>query len=526
MASTVSRDPNELIARLRRENTYLRIAQRLAGVGHFVHDSLTHKSEWSEALYEILGYPPSMPADFEAFVGRVDPADAQRVRLEATRLELDHFTSDFRFTRADDGRHRHGRISGFIERDPNRQPIRIVGILQDITEKKAAEQAARAAERRLEGAARIEAIGTLARGVAHDLGNLLTVIVGSAELIEAAVAPEDPLREDTAALVAAADRARHVTGRLLGFARPAPGQGLPLALGDCVRELAPTLEDILGPRVALRVDLQAPDAAIALDPGRLEQILVELARNARAAMPDGGELTVQVALDPAPDGWIRVDVRDTGAGMTPAVRHRAFEPFYTTRAEPGAHGIGLAACHAIVSSAGGRIEISDSSPHGTCVTLRLPAEHAPPLASRRAGFGAETVLLVDDDSALRATVARGLRQAGYRVLGGTDPLAVYDAARAGRLPAIDLIISDVDMAGLDGRALVARLRAQRPGLPAVLMTGDPSVAPAPDLPVLYKPFTLARLSTLVRALLDRATTPALAEPFARHTPDAMVPGAR
>lgn len=527
MASTVSRDTSELVDRLTRENTYLRLAQRLAGVGHFTHDRLADRSEWSEALYEILGFPPSLPADFETFLRLVDPVDAQRMRVQVARAPLDDFTADFRFTRADDGRARHGRVTGFVERDATRQPVRIIGILQDITDNKAAEQAARAAERRLEGAARLEAIGALARGLAHDLGNLLTVIVGSAELIEGAVAPGDPLREDTAALVAAADRARHVTGRLLGFARPAPGSGLPLAVADCLRELAPVLEDILGPRVALRFELDAPDATVAIDPGRLEQILVELTRNACAAMPDGGALTVRVARDPVVgDGWLRLDVRDNGVGMPPAIRHRAFEPFFTTRTTPGAHGIGLAACQAIVSGTGGRIEISETSPAGTCVTVRLPIEPTPPLAPRRAGFGAETVLLVDDDTALRATVARGLRQAGYRVLGGTDPLAVYEAVRVGRLPAIDLLISDVDMAGLDGRALVARLRAQRPGLPALLMTGDRTVAAAPDLPVIHKPFTLARLAALVRAILDRAAGADLAEPTGHRPTDVMLPGAR
>lgn len=526
MATLVSPGPQDVVSRLMRENAHLRAAQRLAGVGHFVHDRRTDTSEWSDALHDILGYPLSQTPSLAAFLARLDPADAARFRDEAERASNENFSTDFRFTRADDGRVRYGRVTGLVERDATRRPISVTGIVQDITVNKAAEQAARAAERRLESIARLDALGAFSTHLAHELNNLITIMVGSAELIDEDVDADDALRVDVDALVTAADRARHLTARLLGFARPTAGSDLPQPIEAMLRELIPTLEATLGPRGTLRLELDAPDAATTLASASLERVLVELALNARDAMPDGGELTVRATIGGQGDSeCIHLDVIDTGVGMSSAVRHRAFDPFFTTRGTPGVRGIGLAACHTLIGSVGGRIDIRQSTPAGTCIAMRLPRHAAPPATVRTSGD--TTVLLVDDDPALHRIVARGLRQFGYRVIGGTDPTAVLDAARSGQLPAVDVVLSDVSMPGLTGPALVTHLRHLRPGLPALLMTGGapPPQAESIEVPVIHKPFTLARLCALVRQVIDRCATPALAEPTGPRTPNtAAAPG--
>jgi two-component system cell cycle sensor histidine kinase/response regulator CckA len=379
-------------------------------------------------------------------------------------------------------------------------------------------------EEQLRQAQKMEAIGQLAGGVAHDFNNLLTVIKGYSEFIRATSTPADEHRQDAEEIGHAADRAALLTQQLLAFSRKQVLRPEVLEINRVVDDASRMLGRLLGEDVALDLRL-APDAgAVRADAGQLQQVLLNLAVNARDAMPLGGRLTIatenvvaerEAPAQPAPlsaGRFVRLTVGDTGTGMPPEVLAHAFEPFFTTKEMGKGTGLGLSTVYGIVTQSHGRLRVDSVPGKGTTFEIFFPqageAAAAPmPAATKPGARGSETVLLVEDDAMVRRLAEATLERAGYRVLtapSGGDALRLA----AGRDGAIDLVITDVVMPGMPGPELAQRLEASQPGLRVLYMSGyaDDTMARhgvnEEHVSFLAKPFTPDELARRVREVLD------------------------
>jgi PAS domain S-box-containing protein len=373
-------------------------------------------------------------------------------------------------------------------------------------------------------AQKMEAVGRLAGGVAHDFNNLLTVITGFADVVLGRLPAGDPARELVGEIAHAGQRAARLIGQLLAFSRKSVVAPQVLDLNAVVTDTEKMLGRLIGEDIELATQLQPGLGPVKADPGQVEQVIVNLAVNARDAMPQGGKLTVEtrdVDLDEGyaqahagarPGRHVLLAVSDTGHGMAPEVRARAFEPFFTTK-EPGkGTGLGLATVYGIVRQAGGHVEVYSEPGRGTTFMLYFPrAEEAaarqPNPAPGAEPRGSETVLLVEDDAAIRAVARHVLQGRGYRVLEAAD------AAEALRLAGeylrrIHLLVADVVMPGVGGRELAQRLAALHPETKVLFTSGytDDAVVRhgvrEAEVAFLPKPFTPATLTQKVREVLD------------------------
>jgi two-component system cell cycle sensor histidine kinase/response regulator CckA len=377
-------------------------------------------------------------------------------------------------------------------------------------------------------AQRLQAVGELAGGIAHDFNNLLTAIMGAADDLSARGVGGAAALEDLGQIRQSAERGADLVRHLLAFSRQQTLQPKVIALNDAVRDAYGLLHRLLGAGVSLTLELEEPGRLVCMDPTQLTQVLMNLAVNARHAMPGGGRLTIasghRLVLRPEPFGgdlvpagrYATLRVADTGAGIPPDVLPRIFEPFFTTRREAGGTGLGLSTVHGIVRQTGGYMAVESAPGAGTCFDILLPRHEAswqaepppPPAAPRRAA--SRTVLLVDDEAPVRRLAERVLTRAGWNVVVapcGEDALELVEGGELG--PALGCVISDVVMPGMDGPALVAHLRRTWPELPAILMSGyaDATLRRAlasADIAFLAKPFGMADLTRALGALVDRA----------------------
>jgi PAS domain S-box-containing protein len=392
----------------------------------------------------------------------------------------------------------------------------MVAVVRDVTERRRLEEQLRQAQK-------MEAVGQLAGGVAHDFNNLLTVISGYCELLLASLPPSDPWREQLAAIRDAGERAAGLTGQLLAFSRKAIVAPKILDLNDVVDSVGKMLRRLIGEDVVLVTALAPSLDRVKADPGQVEQVIINLAVNARDAMPRGGRLTIETANRKVPeeDGrdsvlppgrYVRLAVSDTGHGMTDELKAKIFEPFFTTK-EPGkGTGLGLATVYGIVKTYGGHIAVDSQVGAGTTFTVLLPAEEAAANRSfdevlRVAPRGTETVLLVEDDNVVRRLAQIALEAQGYTVLEAADSTAAVQVAE-GHAGPVHLLLTDVVMPGLGGRDLADEVRARWPGVKVLYVSGytDDAVVrhgvrEATDA-FLQKPFTPLVLARKVRAVLD------------------------
>jgi PAS domain S-box-containing protein len=406
-------------------------------------------------------------------------------------------------------------------RDALGQLTHFVGVLLDVTERLRLEAQIRQSQK-------IESVGRLAGGVAHDFNNILTVISGATALARESLPAEHLAQADLQAVAAAAERATALTRQLLAFARRQRLTPRTLNLNTLVQDTEQLLRRLLNEDIQLQTDL-APDlAAVKADPNQIQQVLLNLALNARDAMPAGGKLTIATAnviVEPAlarvsagaAGPHVRVTVTDTGTGMPPEVQARLFEPFFTTK-EPGhGTGLGLATSYGIVQQHGGSIWIDSTAGAGTTVTVYLPsaaavADEPPPVAPAAAPLprGTETILVVEDEPAVRMFAVRVLRDLGYTLLEAGNGVEALGVARE---HTFDLLLTDVVMPTMGGVALVAELAAQGIAPPTLYMSGyseqgEMSGAAAARHALLQKPFTRDALAHAVRDALDAARLPA------------------
>jgi two-component system cell cycle sensor histidine kinase/response regulator CckA len=407
-------------------------------------------------------------------------------------------------------------------RDGAGRIIGLIGNARDITDRKRAEAELRGSEQRLQQSQRLESVGRLAGGVAHDFNNLLTVILGGSESLRRALDEGQAVsREEIEQIHAAGVRARDLTRQLLAFARRQVITLVSLDLNEVVRGSERMLGRVLGEHVTIRTDLSPGLWPVRADVGQMEQVVVNLAVNARDAMVRGGTLTLETCnsapspRDPASDGeWVVLRVRDTGVGMSAEVKRHLFEPFFTTKPPGSGTGLGLATVHGIVTQAGGLVRVESEPGAGTVVEIRLP--RGPQAAERAEGTanpapaagGTECVLVVEDDPLVRDVTGRILRSAGYRVLTADGAGAALDVA-AREAGALELVVTDVVMPGLDGKSLADGLQARLPGVRILFVSGYPRDVIGhhgvldTGVEFLQKPFSSAELLSRVRSLLDR-----------------------
>ncbi len=397
-----------------------------------------------------------------------------------------------------------------------------LAIKEDLTEKLSLEQQLRQAQK-------MESLGSLAGGVAHDFNNLLTIIQGHCELLAACVPAPDGARESVEEIRVAAERAAALTKRLLQFGRKQPMRTRRVDVGQVAAESARMLARLIGENHTLELERPSRPLFAQADTGMIEQVLMNLALNARDAMPRGGKIVI--AAEPSPDGaalpqgiapsplgFVRLSVRDEGSGIPAADLERIFEPFFTTKPVGKGTGLGLSVVDGIVRQHKGWVDVETAAGKGSTFSVHLPrlaetepdAEAAEPRGRIAAAAGKERILIVEDEAPLRALAARGLGALGYaatEAASGPDALAAWKKAGG----TFDLLVTDMVMpGGMNGVELARKLRLDKPGLRVVVMSGHHREFPldasdsADGFSFLPKPFKPADLARAVRAELERA----------------------
>jgi PAS domain S-box-containing protein len=402
-------------------------------------------------------------------------------------------------------------------------PLYFLVYIRDVTERKTLEEQLRQAQK-------MEAVGQLAGGVAHDFNNLLTAIIGNAELLLREIETEDPRRLDVLEINRAAHRAATLVRQLLAFSRKQVLQPRVVDLNAVVTDLSTMLRRIIGEHVSLRLELEPDLGKVLADPGQLEQVITNLAVNARDAMPSGGTLAIRTAnmdADEVPGQnpesmpllgpLVEVSVRDDGVGMDERTLARLFEPFFTTKELGRGTGLGLATVYGIVRQSGGHIRVNSRLHHGSTFTVYLPKVEGPGEGlDELPGWidqprAAGTVLVVEDEVSVRRLASRVLRARGYRVLEASDGVEALQLVDRFGGP-LDLVLTDIIMPGLSGPALVERLLPATPELKVLYITGysEDAIREHGLLPqggaLLEKPFTAHQLAERVHTALARTET--------------------
>jgi len=409
-----------------------------------------------------------------------------------------------------------------LRREGEGTPTGILAIGRDVTDERRAEAEQRRLEDQLSQSRKMEAIGRLAGGVAHDFNNMLTAIGGFADVIAGALTEGDPIREDVEEIRSAADKAGHLTRQLLTFSRRQLVHVEPLDLNRILGGVDRILSRMIGEDIRCSVEPAEDLWTVRADRHQLEQVLVNLGANARDAMEFGGELrfvTSNATLDPTfcadrvgltPGDFVRLSAEDSGEGMTAETIEQIFEPFFTTR-EGHNTGLGLATVYGIVKQADGHIEVHSTPGQGTRFDLYFPRvldspqEAGAPEPIPAAPPASGTVLVVEDDPPLRRLTRRVLERAGYRVLDPAEPSAAIQICEDDAQP-LDLLITDIIMPEMDGRDLAVRVQELRPGLPMVFVSGY-SEEILDRRPIgdnshfLPKPFSVQELTELVQEVL-------------------------
>lgn len=502
---------------LRKSEQRLQMALHATNMGVWEWNATTQTTYWSPECLTIYGVEEL--TDYAMILQRlIHPDDRERVAQEVTAYVHNNqpYVVEFRTVRP------HGDVRWLLSRgnpiyDGDKRLLGVIGIIQDITERIKLEEQLRQAQK-------MEAIGQLAGGVAHDFNNLLTVINGYSTLLLSKLPEDDRSRGALKHIQDAGERAAALTRQLLAFSRKQLLDPRVVDLNKIIVEIESMLRRLIGEDIALITLLMANNSRVKVDPHQIEQVVLNLAINARDAMPRGGKLTLEtrnVVLDEAysrlhsevkPGSYVRLALTDTGEGIPPEVRNRIFEPFFTTKTAGKGTGLGLATVFGIVKQSEGHIKVYSEVGVGSCFKVYLPlvCETAVETAKPTAPVvveGSETVLLVEDDAAVRKIAKLALEEHGYQVIEAEDGAHALALVQAQRDP-IQLLVTDVVMPNLGGGSLVQQLYRQLPTLKTLYMSGytDDAVVRHSILheegAFISKPFSPLALAQKVREVLD------------------------
>ncbi|MEI7949658.1 MAG: PAS domain S-box protein [Gammaproteobacteria bacterium] len=507
-------------AALRNSEAHLEEAQRIARVGSWTWDPATGRGTWSKELFVILELAPaeaapslaeqaaiysqeSMVRMREAMAKSLQTGKAYSIEMERIRL---HAPSTWLQARGEAVFDVNERITG------------LRGTVLDITE-------AKTLQLQLLQAQKMESIGLLAGGVAHDFNNLLTVIHGYLDLAQMQILPTHPVQDYLAQIQNAASSAATLTEQLLAFSRKQIIAPKVLDLNDTITRMQQMLQRLLGEDIELKTILSPELWYIRFDPGQVEQIIMNLAANARDAMRDGGKVTVETAnvhlgqdyagyhAEAKPGDYIMLAVSDNGSGMSAEVRAHLFDPFFTTKETGKGTGLGLAMVYGAVKQNGGNIEIYSEPGHGSSFKIYIPRVDAASewrSEATQAGLpqGMETIMLVEDEDAVRMVATLLLQRQGYKVYAFANGQAAIAAVQEMTEP-LHLLITDVIMPGMNGRVLAEQLVALRPTIKVLFASGYTANVIVhhgvlkDGVEFLAKPYSQGLLARRVRELLDR-----------------------
>jgi PAS domain S-box-containing protein len=479
---------------------------------------------WPQGLSRLLGYEPAeAKAELGFWQKNLHPDDRARAAgaiRDALIGEDSHWTGEYRFRRAD-GTYAHLLERAAILRDRTGAAVRFVGSLMDITARKQLHD-------QLCRSQKMEAFGQLAAGVAHDFNNFLTTILGYSDLLLHELHVKGQIADHISEIRKAAGRASALTQQLLAFSRKQPLEPKVVEVNSIISNLERSLLPLLGENIHItHSHNEAGDAHIKVDPDQLVQIILNLAVNARDAMPTGGRLTLETATvtieDPhqtylgidelAPGEYVRIALTDTGIGMTDEVKAHLFEPFFTTKEHR--NGLGLATSYGIVRQSGGQIRVESRNGKGTTVQIYLPKASAPAPTykkpnSKKLPSGVETILVLEDDVSVRHMSARILRNLGYQVIEAANGDDAQGVITQGGGRNIDLLLTDMVMPQMSGRNFAKWLHQTSPHTKVIFVSGylEESLHPGdrldPDMFFLPKPFDPEQLAAKVREALDTA----------------------
>lgn len=536
----------------------LRLANEAADIGTWDFDLEAGLLRWDARCKALFGVPPGAPVSYEeSFLAGMHPEDRDRVQA-AVEAAIDpsgpgQYDIEYRAIGLVDGVERWIGAKGKAVFEEGRA-VRFIGTVIDLTERKRAEEALRTlneglearvaaemakrgeAEDALRQAQKMEAVGQLTGGIAHDFNNLLTVVTGNIDMakraLDVAGVEDARTRRSLDHAMKGAERAAALTQRLLAFSRRQPLAPKPLDVDKLATGMADLLQRALGEDIRLEI-VTAPGLwRIEADPNQLESAILNLAVNARDAMPDGGGLTIETAnarLDESyaasqaevpPGQYVMIAVTDTGTGMPREIRERAFEPFFTTKEVGKGSGLGLSMIYGFVKQSGGHVKIYSEEGEGTTIKLYLPrllreAEAQEETIEITPGFEVsqqqETILVVEDDDDVRAYTVECLRELGYRVLEAHDGASALRLLERQEAP-VDLLFTDVVMPGMTGRELAEAAREHQADLRVLYTSGYTRNAIVhagrldPGVEIINKPFTFEALAQKVRDMLDVART--------------------
>ena len=501
---------------LEASNSLLLESQAVARLGHYRLDVTAGIWDSSAILNEILGLEPDHPKNLENWLAVIHPEDRKELEFIIENMaagETESFDREFRVVRVNDGATRWVHGLGRLEFDSEGRPAELIGTVQDITEHKELEQ-------QLLHSQKMEAIGMLAGGVAHDFNNMLAVILGYTELMRMRMPSDTPHYDKLAAIEEAAIRSRDITRQLLAFSRKQIIAPKPQNLTALIKDTLKTLTRLIGEDVRLTFKPVEDVWLVKMDPSQVDQILVNLAVNARDAMTAGGDMMIELAnliLDEGfcrhhseakPGNYVMLAVSDTGHGMDKTTVSRIFEPFFTTKEVGKGTGLGLATVYGIVKQNGGFVTVYSEVDRGTTFRIYLPRYKGEKQAEAAEGMllpkpGSGDILLVEDEDLMREVVASQLETLGYTVTSFKRPKDAVNLIKGGGFP-FDLLVTDVIMPGMNGKELRETIKDILPDIGVLFMSGytrDVIVQHGvleQGVHFLAKPFTLGDLALSVR----------------------------
>ncbi|MGD0225725.1 MAG: response regulator [Terriglobia bacterium] len=519
------RESKQAQGELQASEERLALAVEATQIGTFDFYPQTGNLIWSKFARQHYGVSPEAEVTYDTFLRALHPSDRDRVTQtlqDALRYESGgDYAHEYRTLGIEDGEERWLSSRGRVFFDAESQAVRVVGVIQNITERKRLEQ-------QLLQSQKIESVGRLAGSIAHDFNNLLTIINGYAHLILAEMGPEDPYRDSMEELSKAAMQAAGLTRQLVSFSRRQVAEPKTIAVNEFVKDYENMLRRLLGENIELALSLDSQAGTFRADPGQMGQVLVNLAVNAKDAMPSGGKLVIETScmvvddhfarthLYVSPGEYVVLAVTDTGTGMSAEVKSHLFEPFFTTK-EPGkGTGLGLSTVYGIVNQSSGSIWVSSEPDRGTTFKLFFPssgleAEPGSTLSIEHVSSRGETILLAEDEEGVRKYTREILKRYGYIILEAHNGVEALAVARKHSAP-IHLLLTDIIMPGMGGVELTEKFKAEFPGVPVLFMSGytDQIIRHWDALSAyIQKPFTLSDLLTQVRELLDRTAPSSL-----------------